>query len=329
MPVGEAFRARFRNPYAVSHRADLHGAIHEAVRQHPLIRFHTSAQVEQLDIGEPRRDGRHARRPPLRGRRHRRLRRRQVGGAQPGSSAMRRASRATWSTAPWCRRPTCPRTCAGTRPWSGPAPTATWCTTRCATASNTTWSSPSTAATTRSGASPTAARKKCCRTSRASHARPRQLLDRPTSWRRWSTADRDPVANWSQGPATLLGDAAHPMMQYLAQGACMALEDAVTLGAAVEACDFDLPAAFQRSTRRRASRAPRASCSRCARWAGSITRRASSGWCATPVDRPHARALLRCGRMALCVEPEHCLDDARLQPRVLEPSAHHPETIPP
>lgn len=42
VPVGEAFRARFKNPYAVSHRADLHGAIHEAVKQHPLIRFHTS-----------------------------------------------------------------------------------------------------------------------------------------------------------------------------------------------------------------------------------------------------------------------------------------------
>ena len=87
-----------------------------------------------------RRDRRDARRPALPGRCHRRLRRRQVGGAQPSSSAMRRASRATWCTAPWCRPPTCPRTCAGTRPWSGPAPTATWCTTRCATASNTTWS---------------------------------------------------------------------------------------------------------------------------------------------------------------------------------------------
>ncbi|VWX59878.1 hypothetical protein VARIO8X_20068 [Burkholderiales bacterium 8X] len=51
VPVGEAFRERFGNPYAVSHRADLHGAIHEAVKQHPLIRFHTSAQVESLDLG--------------------------------------------------------------------------------------------------------------------------------------------------------------------------------------------------------------------------------------------------------------------------------------
>jgi salicylate hydroxylase len=43
----------------------------------------------------------------------------------------------------------------------------------------------------------------------------------------------------------LLGDAAHPMLQYLAQGACMALEDAVTLGKAVEACDLDFEAAFR------------------------------------------------------------------------------------
>ncbi|MCB1756803.1 MAG: 3-hydroxybenzoate 6-monooxygenase, partial [Gammaproteobacteria bacterium] len=41
------------------------------------------------------------------------------------------------------------------------------------------------------------------------------------------------------------GDAAHPMTQYLAQGACMALEDAVTLGEAIRHCDNDLPAAFR------------------------------------------------------------------------------------
>ena len=41
---------------------------------------------------------------------------------------------------------------------------------------------------------------------------------------------REPVDNWSMGPATLLGDAAHPMVQYIAQGAAMALEDAICLG---------------------------------------------------------------------------------------------------
>jgi len=41
--------------------------------------------------------------------------------------------------------------------------------------------------------------------------------------------DRDPIENWVDGRVALLGDAAHPMMQYFAQGACMALEDAVCL----------------------------------------------------------------------------------------------------
>jgi 2-polyprenyl-6-methoxyphenol hydroxylase-like FAD-dependent oxidoreductase len=53
-------------------------------------------------------------------------------------------------------------------------------------------------------------------------------------WRRYSTADRYPIEQWTFGRATLLGDAAHPMVQYLAQGACMACEDAVTLGLALE-----------------------------------------------------------------------------------------------
>ncbi len=61
----------------------------------------------------------------------------------------------------------------------------------------------------------------------------RQLIDLPKSWRRWATADRDPIGQWTYGRATLLGDAAHPTTQYMAQGACMAMEDAVTLGEAL------------------------------------------------------------------------------------------------
>jgi len=63
--------------------------------------------------------------------------------------------------------------------------------------------------------------------------RARQLIDLPKSWKRWATADREPIAQWTFGRVTLLGDAAHPTLQYLAQGACMALEDAVTLGEAL------------------------------------------------------------------------------------------------
>ena len=61
----------------------------------------------------------------------------------------------------------------------------------------------------------------------------RQLIDLPKSWRRWATADKEPIGTWVFGRATILGDAAHPTTQYMAQGACMALEDAVTLGEAL------------------------------------------------------------------------------------------------
>ena len=61
----------------------------------------------------------------------------------------------------------------------------------------------------------------------------RQLIELPKSWKRWATADREPIATWVFGRATLLGDAAHPTTQYMAQGACMAMEDAVTLGEAL------------------------------------------------------------------------------------------------
>ena len=48
--------------------------------------------------------------------------------------------------------------------------------------------------------------------------------------RRWPMFDRLPIPSWTRGRITLLGDAAHPMLQYIAQGACQALEDAVCLG---------------------------------------------------------------------------------------------------
>lgn len=86
---------------------------------------------------------------------------------------------------------------------------------------------------------------------------PRRLLHTPTSWRRWSTADREPVDNWTRGRITLLGDAAHPMMQYLAKGACMALEDAVTLGEAIRRCGHDMHAAFDLYQRSRITRTAR------------------------------------------------------------------------
>jgi salicylate hydroxylase len=53
------------------------------------------------------------------------------------------------------------------------------------------------------------------------------LIDKPRSWLKWALYDRRPLLNWSQGPVALIGDAAHPMLPYLAQGAAMGIEDAV------------------------------------------------------------------------------------------------------
>jgi salicylate hydroxylase len=59
------------------------------------------------------------------------------------------------------------------------------------------------------------------------------------SRRGWVSADRDPVRHWSRGRVTLLGDAAHPTLQSLAQGACMAIEDAVCLAELMDGAGGD------------------------------------------------------------------------------------------
>jgi salicylate hydroxylase len=78
-----------------------------------------------------------------------------------------------------------------------------------------------------------------------------------TDERNWVLHDRDPVTNWTKGRATLLGDAAHPTLQYLAQGACMAIEDAVVLAAEVSRHGDDFNAAFLAYQGRRMNRTAR------------------------------------------------------------------------
>lgn len=66
------------------------------------------------------------------------------------------------------------------------------------------------------------------------HPRARQIIEHGDNWKLWVLCDRDPVTNWAEGRVALLGDAAHPMLQYFAQGACMAMEDAVCLAHCLE-----------------------------------------------------------------------------------------------
>lgn len=73
----------------------------------------------------------------------------------------------------------------------------------------------------------------------------RELLGKINTWKMWVLCDREPVKNWTDRRATLLGDAAHPMLQYLAQGAGQAIEDAVVLREALRYTHGDVEAAFQ------------------------------------------------------------------------------------
>lgn len=85
----------------------------------------------------------------------------------------------------------------------------------------------------------------------------RQLIELPKTWKRWATADREPIPQWSFGRVTILGDAAHPTTQYMAQGACMALEDAVTLGEALRVTGKDWTKALDLYQKNRIARTGR------------------------------------------------------------------------
>ena len=244
VPVGEAFRQRFGNPYAVSHRADLHGAIYDAVRKDSRIRFHTGAQVAEVDIGADRvnvttKDGRSFSALAIVGCDGVKsvVRAKLVGDEARVSGHVVYRAVVPAADMPEDLRWNAPVV------WAGPNCHLVHYPLRGGELYNlvVTFHSRDKEEWGVSDGS----KEEVLSYFEGIHPKPRQLLDRPTSWKRWSTADREPVLGWGKGPATLVGDAAHPMMQYLAQGACMALEDAVTLGAAIEASDYDLPRAFR------------------------------------------------------------------------------------
>jgi salicylate hydroxylase len=92
--------------------------------------------------------------------------------------------------------------------------------------------------------------------------------------RRWVMADRPPLERWSVNRMTLLGDAAHPMYQYAAQGACQAIEDASVLAESV-AQNASIPAAFAAYEAKRILRT--AQVQRTARWFGEVMHLSGAG----------------------------------------------------
>lgn len=85
----------------------------------------------------------------------------------------------------------------------------------------------------------------------------RNLLATPPRWLKWALCDRAPISHWGEGPVTLLGDAAHPMVPFLAQGAAMAIEDAAVLTREILARPGDIPGAMRQYERQRMPRTAR------------------------------------------------------------------------
>jgi salicylate hydroxylase len=92
---------------------------------------------------------------------------------------------------------------------------------------------------------------------RDAHPAMKALLAMLDLGRRQAVGDRDPVRCWHNGRIVLLGDAAHPTLQSLAQGACMAIEDGLCLAECIATAGEDFEGAFRRYERARGLRTAR------------------------------------------------------------------------
>jgi 6-hydroxynicotinate 3-monooxygenase len=89
------------------------------------------------------------------------------------------------------------------------------------------------------------------------HPNARIILDSCPEVRKWALVERDPLPRWSEDANVLIGDACHPMLPYMAQGAGSSMEDAVVLARCLEASELDFSDAFRRFERNRKERTSR------------------------------------------------------------------------
>ncbi len=90
------------------------------------------------------------------------------------------------------------------------------------------------------------------------HPRVRAVLDACPRVHKWALVEREPMARWSKGCVTLLGDACHPMTPYMAQGAATAIEDGAIISRCLQAVSAaDVPRALERYEETRKDRTAR------------------------------------------------------------------------
>jgi 2-polyprenyl-6-methoxyphenol hydroxylase-like FAD-dependent oxidoreductase len=246
VPCGARFVERFGNPYAVSHRADIHGALLDACRAHELVELRNDCRVldfssEHSGVSIALDDGKRVAAGALIGADGvtSNVRKRIVGdGDPPPAGAV--IFRATIPAADM------PKDLQHPYPtfWAGPGWHVIYYPLRDWSVFNLGCTLVTGHAEFGDGADVSPDRvlpkfSESCET-------PLRVMRIPKQYRHFVIRHRDPVDNWTMGAATLLGDAAHPMVQYIAQGAAMALEDAVCLAGAADECDGDFARAFRR-----------------------------------------------------------------------------------
>ncbi|WEH36694.1 3-hydroxybenzoate 6-monooxygenase [Streptomyces sp. AM 4-1-1] len=246
MPLTDRYRARFGNPYAVVHRSDLYQPLLDACRTSASVELLTGLSViryEQNDdeVTAVTATGRRLTGAALIGADGIRstIRRQLVGDGEPqvsGHTIYR-------SVVPMNRVPDDLRWNCVTL-WAGPK----WHFVHYAIAGGALMNL---AATKDDGAQevvagrPVEASYVLNEFSQLEDAAQR-LLKLGEDWRTWVLCDRDPVDVWTDGRVALLGDAAHPMLQYAAQGACMALEDAVVIGESLGCQGHEVPGRLEK-----------------------------------------------------------------------------------
>lgn len=256
IPLEEDFRKFFGNPYAVVHRADLHGVLMRACEESPLIELRTSQDVTGYEQDASTASAMLADGSRIDGR--------FLIGADGLRSNIREcmlqdgpprvSGHTTYRTViPFDQMPEDLRWNAATL-WAGP---------KCHIVHYplTGWKYFNLVVTYHNDAPEPVAglpvdREMVRRGFEHIHPRAQQIIEHGESWRLWVLCDRDPGDNWVDGNVALLGDAAHPMLQYMAQGACMAMEDAVCLSHMIGSHD-DIQAALVAYQQMRVPRASR------------------------------------------------------------------------